>query len=303
MEQIPSLEDYEKRLAAHLSRPTKTLKDPQLPLVSIVTIVRNGGATVEKTIRSVISQDYPNLEYLIVDGGSQDNTLEVVRSFGSKIDFILSEPDRGIYDAFNKGIALSRGEIIGLINADDWYEPGAVRTAVEALSEELPLGAVCGRIRYWDPLGRPTYVFESSVNGLEKENTVNHPTAFVRRSVYEKNGLFREAFGWAGDYEFFVRITKAGVKIRAVEQILANMSLAGVSSVSWWRTYWHFTKVKREHFNTPFRTYREFTWHLLRTASARGLSKVGLEPVVEFYRKRYSTLKKWREPSPDQSKH
>jgi len=103
------------------------------PLVSIITIVYNGEKHLQQTIESVLGQSYKPIEYLVVDGGSTDNSLSIIRSYGERIARWKSEKDRGISDAFNKGLSMVSGEIIGIINADDWYEPEAVERAVEAL--------------------------------------------------------------------------------------------------------------------------------------------------------------------------
>ena len=100
------------------------------PLVSIITVVFNGERFIEKTINSVISQTYKNIEYIIIDGGSTDKTLDIIRQYEDRIDYWISEPDNGIYNAMNKGIKLSRGKLIGLINSDDWYMENAVETVV-----------------------------------------------------------------------------------------------------------------------------------------------------------------------------
>ena len=137
---IPTIEQYRSR-PAHPQRITggrrytasKTCNEhPAKLLVSIITPVRNAAYTLGQTITSVLSQTYPNIETIVVDGGSEDGTLDILRSFDHGINLWISEPDAGISDAFNKGIALATGDIIGIINADDWYEPEAVATIIEA---------------------------------------------------------------------------------------------------------------------------------------------------------------------------
>ena len=89
--------------------------------VSVITVVLNGANTIEQTIQSVIKQDYPQIEYIIIDGGSTDGTLDVIKKYRNKIDFFVSESDRGLYDAMNRGIGFSKGQIVGIVNSDDWY--------------------------------------------------------------------------------------------------------------------------------------------------------------------------------------
>jgi len=108
----------------------QTLMDKKLPVVSIITIVYNGVRHIEDTIKSVITQTYPNIEYIIIDGNSTDGTQEVIKRYEHKIARWISEKDRGISDAFNKGIAMASGALIGMINADDWYEPDAIASVV-----------------------------------------------------------------------------------------------------------------------------------------------------------------------------
>ena len=138
---VPRLSDYPEDVAeghAHcggrrLGRLVPRPPGDGYPLVSVVTVVRNGVASFRRTAESVWSQTYPAVEYIVVDGGSTDGTRELIESLGDHIDLWISEPDDGISDAFNKGIALARGEVVGLINSDDWYEPDAVAAAVTAL--------------------------------------------------------------------------------------------------------------------------------------------------------------------------
>ncbi len=124
-----------------------------LPLVSIVTPSLNQGQFIRETIETILSQDYDNLEYLVMDGGSTDETLEILRSYGTRLQWV-SEPDAGQSQAVNKGWRRARGEILGWVNADDLLSPGAVRRAVEALAADSALGGVYGDCTYIDGSGR-----------------------------------------------------------------------------------------------------------------------------------------------------
>jgi len=160
---------------------------PDRPLVSVVTVVYNGVDTIERTIRGVLGQTWPNIEHIIVDGGSTDGTLDVLRRYEDRIALWTSGPDEGIFDAMNKGVASCAGEWVGLINADDWYPPGAV----ERVMREVPLhpGANIFHGDIWleFPNGQHT-VKKPKISGfLLKywEMTLNHPSFFVRRSYYD----------------------------------------------------------------------------------------------------------------------
>ena len=157
------------------------------PLVSIVTVVYNGIGTLERTIQSVIGQDYPNIEYIIIDGGSTDGTIDLLRRYEDRIDLWTSGKDKGIYDAMNKGIALCTGEWVALINADDWYEPGAVKKVIAAAAKASKVNIVHGDIWLHYPNGQRTLKKARNSGFLLKywEMVMNHPSFFVRRKFYE----------------------------------------------------------------------------------------------------------------------
>ncbi len=157
------------------------------PLVSIITVVYNGQATLERTIQSVLGQTYDNIEYIIVDGGSSDGTLDLVRRYEDRLDLWVSERDKGIYEAMNKGVALATGQWVALINADDWYEPDTVARVVEAVKERPNTNIVHGDIWIHYPNGHRKVKRARQSGFLLKywEMVLNHPTFFVRRSYYQ----------------------------------------------------------------------------------------------------------------------
>lgn len=160
---------------------------PDAPLVSIVTVVYNGAATLERTIASVLSQSYPSIEYIIVDGGSTDGTLDLLRLYEDRLAYWVCEKDQGIYDAMNKGVALCTGEWVSLINADDWYEPDAVARAMEAAKHRADINIVHGDIWIHYPNGHRKLKRAKRNGFLLKywEMVLNHPSFFVRRSYYQ----------------------------------------------------------------------------------------------------------------------
>lgn len=212
-------------------RNTGKTQSADNPLVSIVTIVRNNVATLPRAMDSVLSQDYPHIEYIVIDGESTDGTLELLRAADDRIALWLSERDHGISDAFNKGIALSCGAIVGLLNSDDWYEPGAVRAVVDAF-QQSGSDIACGKLQYWEH-GRRTYLVTSDPEQLARGMSVGHPTVFVRRECYECNGLFRLDFRLAMDYEWLLRARTAGARFVMVDRHLSNMQGGGIGDRRW----------------------------------------------------------------------
>ena len=202
-------------------------------LVSIITVCYNSEQTIRDTIESVLRQDYDNIEYLIIDGKSKDNTVDIARSYQE--DFqqrgykfrIISEKDAGLYDAMNKGIRLAEGALIGIINSDDWYEPVAVSTAVEAYREET-YDMFYADIRLIRQDGR-SMIKHSRQDRFPTSRHWNHPTTFVTKQTYEELGGYRNE-GIHDDFELFLRIRRAGKRIVIRNTVLANFRSGGVSN-------------------------------------------------------------------------
>lgn len=254
------------------------------PLVSVVTIVRNGSDTLARAAESVFSQDYPEIEYIIVDGGSTDGTLDMIRRMDRRISVWVSEPDMGISDAFNKGIAFAHGGIVGILNSDDWYEPGAISAAVHALAES---GAdiAYGKLQYWEN-GRRTYLVTSDASILDKGMTVGHPTVFVRRACYERFGLFRLDFRQAMDYEWLLRAKSGGARFCFVDLCLANMQGGGVGDRHWRQSQREVARARAIHLPNargviPYWTY-------LWLAIAKGTIRRALDML------RLSVVRRWK---------
>ena len=197
-------------------------------LVSIITVVYNGENYLEMTIRSVIEQTYDNIEYIVIDGGSTDKTVDIIKKYSDQIDYWISEPDKGIADAFNKGISLSTGDIIGIINADDWYEPNTIQIIVNNLK---PFPAVyCGHMNLYSPDGANFLkLHKSRPDRLSQTMRVAHPSTFVHRLVYDNVGTYSIDYKSAMDYDFFLRARSFPFEIIIVNQVLSNMRLGGIS--------------------------------------------------------------------------
>jgi len=198
--------------------------------ISIITPVFNAVETIEKTILSVVTQEIDSeLEYIIVDGGSQDGSVEVIKKYLNQVDIFISEKDKGVYDAMNKGINRATGDIIGIINADDWYNEGAFKIVEKAFKENEEASLVYSPIdNYLD--GKYFNIFiPGNLENLVFKFTLNHPSCFVRKQVYELIGLFDLSYDIAADYDFILRAYTSGVKFHYVETPLVSYSLNGMS--------------------------------------------------------------------------
>ncbi len=182
--------------------------------VSVITVAFNSAKTIERTIDSILTQTYPHVEYIVIDGASSDGTTDLIRRRSKDIDLWLSEPDHGISDAFNKGIAMATGEYISIVNSDDWLEPTHLATAMTALANTRA-DFVYGDLMLHPPNGQPAYLLIGETNYARRlphaMPQINHPTIVCRRVVYEKYGLFDVGLFTAMDYVWLLRVHKEGV--------------------------------------------------------------------------------------------
>ena len=196
---------------------------PSLPLVSIVTPTYNMGRFLEETIQSVLSQDYPNIEYIVMDAGSTDETLAILEKYADRLQF-HSGPDRGTADAINKGFERSRGSVFAYLNADDTYLPGAISTALRSLNSEPGAGVVYGEADWVDERGQvlapyPVGPYDAAL--FSQECFISQPAAFIRRGAFELAGRMDPNLHYAYDYDLWIRISRL-YPMRKIDAVLAT---------------------------------------------------------------------------------
>lgn len=206
--------------------------------LTIITITLNAEKTILDTINSLISQDYPTVEYIIVDGGSTDSTIELISSSNIYEAVIVSEKDSGIYDAMNKGIALATGDIIGFLNSDDIYADVNVLSLVAGLFMDKRVDACYGDLVYVDADNIKKNVRTWHSGSFDRKKMFNgwmppHPTFFVRRDCYLRNGFYRTDLGSSADYELMLRyILCCKINVTYIPCTLVKMRTGGVSNVT-----------------------------------------------------------------------
>lgn len=200
--------------------------------ISIVTISYNSEKTIEETIKSIVNQSYRNIEYLIIDGGSTDNTLNIIEKYKEKISFVISERDNGISDAFNKGISYATGDLIGIINSDDILLPGALSTL--ALSYDPEIDVYRGNTIIWnDKTGlkkreRPSMKFPL-VHFLLR---VSHQSTFITKAAYSKFGVYNTTFRFIMDVDLLTRFYYKKSTFKYVDYDLAMYRMGGITNTS-----------------------------------------------------------------------
>ncbi|MDB9384399.1 glycosyltransferase family 2 protein [Nodularia spumigena CS-584] len=231
----------------------------QKPLISIITVVFNGEKYIEQTIQSVINQSYKNIEYIIIDGGSTDKTLDIIKQYEEYIDYWVSEPDQGIYDAMNKGIKASTGELIGLINSGDVYTNNAIKQVVELYTLNKPNHEhiiITGAMYRFNDEGSFLFKlvkkYEDLNTRINKGMPINHPSTFVSINTYKTLDYFDPKFRICGDYDFIFRAYHSSiVKFIFTNTDIAYMRLGGVSEKFkslWTRCIEHFLIRKSNIF-------------------------------------------------------
>ena len=202
------------------------MEDQDKPLVSIITVCLNSEKTIEQTIQSVINQTYSNIEYIIIDGKSTDRTLEIIDKYKDKISIFVSEKDKGIYDAMNKGLKLATGELIGIINSDDWYELDAVEIIVNTFMEDKNAQIFYGNINAYNKDKFLRTRFRSSLKELHTRMAIPHPSVFITSGAYKKYG-FNTEYKIGADRDLMLKLYSKNYKFKYINKIIANFRLGG----------------------------------------------------------------------------
>jgi glycosyltransferase involved in cell wall biosynthesis len=240
----------------------------QQPLVSIVTIVRNGEDSIETTIQSIVNQSYPNIEYIIIDGKSTDRTVEIIKKYADKITYWISEPDRGISDAWNKGIAACHGDLISILNAGDTFPPDYVATVVRDVSIDKAI-LTYGDVQKVDEAGTVVKTVKGHFNPHNISDRIGflHPGCFATRKAYDLVGLFDLKYRLAMDCDWIFRAYRAGVSFQKVAATCMMLE-GGVSSSSNIAACGEYLQAMRNHQFSPQQVYTS-----MLAVAVRGLVK------------------------------
>jgi len=208
------------------------------PLISIITACLNSKRTIARTIDTVLAQTYSGIEYIIIDGKSTDGTFDIIKSYGTLISKFVSEPDKGIYDALNKGILMATGDIVGILNSDDFFNDNTVIERVVASFDENDIEAVIADVQFVDPVKTSRVVrYYSSKKFTPRRFRFGfmpaHPGFYVRRELFEKFGYYKTDYKIAADFELLLRfILVEKIKYTYLEMPVVSMRTGGISNKS-----------------------------------------------------------------------
>ncbi|SNB46599.1 glycosyltransferase family 2 protein [Geobacter sp. DSM 9736] len=253
---------------------------------SIITVTWNSSRYLQETIDSVLGQDFPSFEYIIVDGGSTDGTLSIIAENAARDGRIrwISEADDGISDAFNKGIRMACGEIIGIINSDDTYCPGAFKAVALAREAHPECDVFHGdMIRMENDV--PLFLLKPTPVGpnIWREMPVNHPATFVTRRGYETAGLFDTDLRVTMDYDLILRLYIEGCRFYYVELPLAAMRYGGESDARTWQVLREFYRVTRRYGYPRAQAAFWFMYRAVMVGTKNMLRKLGIHSLIRLH--------------------
>lgn len=202
--------------------------------ISIITVSYNSAETIRDTIESVIAQSYPNIEYILIDGASKDNTLNIIKEYSDKISVLVSEPDKGIYDAMNKGIKMATGDVVGILNSDDvFYDQNSVQRVAQGFREGVD--AIYADLMYVNrnDLNKPSRFYSSKSFSFAKVRfgiMLPHPTFYARKDLFDKFGFYKTNYRVAADFELIARFLANKINAVRIPVCLVKMREGGISS-------------------------------------------------------------------------
>jgi len=258
------------------------------PRISIVTVTLNGAEHLDQAMQSVISQEYSDLEYILVDGGSTDGTLDIIEQYRKSISHFISEPDRGISDAFNKGIRIAGGEIIGIVSADDYLLPGALKAVAEEYARHGWPDVVHGNCISLNPatglrfLSRPDSSLKSAFFG----QPLKHGSTFVSKAAYQKHGMFDLSYRAAMDYDLILRLIVNGARFAYVNRELAVIRDGGINVRLRSLTRRESREISIRHGCPHWKAEVYMWWKIIKDNAKVWLTRLHLHQVVSVYRRK-----------------
>lgn len=256
-----------------------------LPLITVITVVYNRAKYLEDTIKSVINQTYPNVEYIIVDGGSTDGTIDIIKKYEDYIDYWVSEPDKGIYDAMNKGVSISFGEWLNMLNSGDLYHDSMVIENIFTKEIDKDVYGIAGN---WmcDYKGNIFLYLPNPYKMLEKPGWhINHQAFFYRKITHKMLGLYSINYRIASDHEYYFRLLMNRLKMITNNSILIKFDVNQNASASI-RSVWEDFLIRKKYLGFNVKELNDLFFGILKLNLKKFLEKVGLESIIILYRKR-----------------
>lgn len=248
--------------------------------ISIVTVVLNAVETIKRTLDSVIDQDFQNFEYIIIDGGSTDGTINKLYPYKQYFSYFISEKDNGIYDAMNKGLFHATGDVVAFLNGDDWYEPNALQLAAGYFEENPDIDIVFGLANMF---ANGEYVGKFSTNMKEfyRQMPGCHQALFAKKALFDQYGGFDISYRITSDFDWFMRIYFSGARILTVEDTFVNYNLGGLSGVQAKEARIEDHKIALKHIH---KNKREDLYNVIETVYLNNMRFYNAAEAEEYAR-------------------
>ena len=257
------------------------------PIISIITVCFNSEKHIEDTIKSVLSQKYNNLQYIIIDGGSKDKTMDIINKYKKEISTIISEPDKGISDAFNKGIQHAKGDLVGIVNSDDILLPESL-LAIATSYQKGEYDIYRGNSIIWNPISNKKYREYPSLKFSTTPIFVNvaHESTFVTLNAYKKFGTYDIDLHYTMDLDFFIRAYKLGAKFKHVNHDVVQFRLGGATSTSMLKKRKDYIKMAYNNNASKLHAHLYFLGMILIDLGKRTLDLFGpdLKKKIKYFK-------------------
>lgn len=231
---MKSIADEDAGVLGRLMRRVKGVNN--VMKISIITVSYNSKKTIAQTIQSVVNQSYKNKEYIIIDGGSVDGTVDVIQTYSDQIDHWCSEKDKGVYDAMNKGLQYATGDVVAFLNSDDWYETDTLERVVNYF-ENNDIDCLAGKVNFVlnDRIFEDDMLKSHTEEDIHFSMIYRHPAFFVKRAIFDRIGGFNTTYRIAADYDFALRAHNSGCRIMEVLDVFTNFRRDGLSAVQFYK--------------------------------------------------------------------
>ncbi len=256
------------------------------PKVSIITVCFNSAKTIRDTIESVINQTYQNIEYIIIDGGSTDGTVDIIKEYEPYIAKWVSEPDEGIYDAMNKGISMASGHLIGILNSDDWYGINTVELIVNEFFKNKNIELFHGDNEIYNTDGNFLFIIKSdqNYNNLWHNMVINHPGCFITKEAYKKYGVYKTDYRLAADYELILRMFINGARFQYIDKVLASMRMGGIGDRLVFKSCQECRDIVIEYGCPRIIAYKDYYLKISKIRIRKILEKLKLQSLIRIKR-------------------
>ncbi len=232
--------------------------------VSVIVPVLNNALGFTRCLNSIFEQTVKDIEVIVIDGGSTDGTLEEIRKYADLINYWESGKDTGISNAFNRGICHASGDLVAILNSDDYWEADTVASVIDAASKSPAFDIYYGELRFHETKSGQTYILKPTLDGIQRRMTLFHPSIFICKQAYQKIGMYNESFKYAMDSEWIHRAIEHKLTFFKIPSVLANMSLGGTSDINFLKSLAEYRKSLIVHrLQAPVKAWLYFLFYAM----------------------------------------